>query len=67
MESGVVAKLYLSRQEAAEYLGVGTRSVDSAVVRYGLAPIKIGRRVIFSRRELDRFMTSRSRESEGQG
>lgn len=48
----------LSRQEAAEYLGlqVSTLAADVTTKRLGVPYIKIGSRVYYRRSELDQFI-----------
>jgi hypothetical protein len=47
---------YLSRVQAADYLGICQRSLDHYVVQYGLERIRLGKRVMFDKYKLDEFM-----------
>jgi excisionase family DNA binding protein len=49
-------KAGLSRQEAARYLGVSEKTVQRRVMLGELAAVRIGRRVLFLRSELDQFL-----------
>ena len=49
-------KLALSREEAAEVLGISTASIDRLVKRGFLHPNRATRRVIFAQTELARFL-----------
>ena len=48
----------LSREEAAEYLGVSAKTLSNWATsgRYDLRFIKVGRRVIYLKSDLDAFM-----------
>lgn len=47
--------LLIDRKTAAAALGVSTRTLDYAVIRGLLKPRRLGRRVMFSPKELERF------------
>lgn len=44
------------RKEAAEYLGVSVITVDRAIANKTISCFRIGRRIIFDRRQLDEFL-----------
>jgi excisionase family DNA binding protein len=48
-------KLLLSRTEAASYLGISLRSLDSLLAARELASRRIGRRRLIERRVLEQF------------
>ncbi len=52
----IPGKLALSRAEAAQQLSISIPSLDRAVVRGLLKPSRIGRRLVFTRAELQRFL-----------
>ena len=62
MDTNQIARRYLSRSEAAVYLGVCVRTLDCFVTDAGLTHIRLGRRVMFDRESLDQFMSSRRQE-----
>lgn len=66
--STAVASPLLTRQEAAEYLGVKpqTLAVWASVGRYGLRFVKVGRRVRYRKEDLDRFLDERTATQTGQ-
>jgi len=49
---------YLSRVAAGAYLGVCTRYIDRLVASGKLPTVRIGRRVLFDRADLDGFAQS---------
>ena len=49
-------KTLLSRVESAEYLRVSTRTLDYKIASGEIARIKIGRRVLVSIQELNRYV-----------
>jgi excisionase family DNA binding protein len=51
-------RLLLSRKEAAAMLGISVRTLDSVVVRREMSARRIGRRVLFAKREIERFAKS---------
>ena len=52
-------KKYMTKQEAADYLGVSTSTIDN-YVRRGLQKHKLtSRRTVFLQADLDEFMSSR--------
>ena len=54
---------YLTRAEVAEYLKIGLSSADKIIRnRQFVGKIKIGRRVLVIKSELDRFLKERAAE-----
>lgn len=53
-----------ARPEAAKYLGISVRTLEGWAVRGG-GPrmLKLGSRVVYRRRDLDQWLTSRERAS----
>lgn len=49
----------LSRYEAAQLLGITDRHVDRLIRREGLPCIRLGRRVLIPRDELERWLRQR--------
>ena len=49
---------YLSRVGAAEYLGLCARYIDRLTASGKLPTVRIGRRVLFDRADLDGFATA---------
>lgn len=47
---------YLSRKATAEYSGLSVRMVDKMAVAKLLPAIRVGRRVMFDRADIDAFM-----------
>jgi excisionase family DNA binding protein len=47
---------YLSKQEAQEYTSLSLRTLDYAKERGELPVFKVGRRVLFKRSDLDRWL-----------
>jgi len=56
MQSFTQIKAGLNFSEAAEYIGVSEMTVRRMVMRRQIVPVRIGRRVLFLRSELDRFL-----------
>ena len=48
--------LLVSRRETAQALGLSVRTLDALVARHEIRPRRIGRRVLFERSELERFV-----------
>lgn len=49
-------KLLYTKAQTCYALGLGQTTIDSLVIRKELKPIRIGRRVMFSLEELQRFV-----------
>ncbi|HLP10222.1 MAG TPA: helix-turn-helix domain-containing protein [Opitutaceae bacterium] len=58
----IPGKLALSRAEAAQRLSISIPSLDRAVVRGLLKPSRIGRRLVFTVAELQRFLDESRQE-----
>ncbi len=50
---------YFTKREAAEYLRLSVPTVDRLRLSGALAYIKVGKKVLFRKRDLDRFMAAR--------
>lgn len=50
---------YLSKVDAAEYIGIGTRFLGRLLAEGRIPERRIGRRVLLGRDDLDAFMESR--------
>ena len=61
----IVCKLLLTREEAAEMLGIGLRKLDQLVARGELKPRRIDDCVRFYIGELIRFASLKSAETKG--
>jgi excisionase family DNA binding protein len=48
----------LNRSAAAEYCGVSIITIDRALARKAIRHFRIGRRVIFSKAQLDEFLAA---------
>ncbi len=48
----------LTRSEAADYLSISTRTLDSLVKTSEISRAKIGRRVVFRQSDLDDYLAS---------
>lgn len=46
----------MNRQEAAEYLRISLRSITNLVAARKIRPARVGRKLLFKRTELDRFL-----------
>lgn len=55
----------LSRHDAAKLLGVTDRHVDRLIRREGLPHVRLGRRVLIPRAELERWVASRTTHQRG--
>jgi excisionase family DNA binding protein len=53
METGQI--LLVSRKDSARALGISLRTLDTLVSRREIRARRIGRRVLFERREIERF------------
>jgi excisionase family DNA binding protein len=53
-------KLAFNRRESAELLSISLRTLDSLIARKELRFRRVGRRVLITRDELDRFLKSRN-------
>ena len=62
MTNAVDAATLLTREQAAEYLGIApqTLAVWATTKRYNLPFIKVGRCVRYRQRDLDRFLEQRT-------
>ena len=49
---------YLNIEETAEYMRIPVATLRQFVLQRRIANCKVGKRVIFSRRDIDEFMTS---------
>lgn len=52
-------RAYLTKKEAAEYLRLSRATLDRLVKKRELLSAKIGKKVIFRRKDLDKFMAAR--------
>ena len=55
----------LSRHEAAKLLGITDRHVDRLIRCAGLPHVRLGRRVLIPRAELERWVASRTTRQHG--
>ncbi len=60
-------KILISKDAAAAMLSVSLRTIDNLVRAKELRPRKLGRRVLFERRELERFARSDHATGEARG
>lgn len=56
LKEGGSTRLALTRREAAQALSISVESLDKAVARNLIAPVRVFRRVLFDVRELRRFL-----------
>ena len=56
----------LSRRDAAKLLGVTDRHVDRLIRQEGLPAVRLGRRVLIPRDELEQWLQARTQRKGGQ-
>ena len=49
-------KKLLNKRETAKYLSLGVSTVDKLLALKRLKPVRLGRRVLFLREDLDKFI-----------
>jgi excisionase family DNA binding protein len=59
MTTTITQSRYLSRAQAATFMGVCERTLDLLVANDGLPKIQLGRRVLFDPQDLDTFLAAR--------
>ena len=60
-------KLLITKHDAAAMLSVSLRTVDNLIRAKELRPRRLGKRVLFERRELERFARSDHATGEARG